>query len=99
MTGRSVIRAGEVLETIERKGYAGLDIDFEYVLPQERERYAEFVTLLRRTLNPAGYSVTVALAPKTSADQRGLLYEAHDYALLGRAANKVFLMTYEWGYT
>ncbi len=91
--------AQEVLETIERKGYAGLDIDFEYVLPQERERYAEFVTLLRRTLNPAGYSVTVALAPKTSADQRGLLYEAHDYALLGRAANKVFLMTYEWGYT
>ena len=39
-----------------------------------------------------------ALAPKTSAQQRGLLYEAHDYALLSRAANAVFLMTYEWGY-
>ena len=50
-------------------------------------------------LNPLGCPVIVALAPKTSAAQRGLLYEAHDYALLGAAANAVFLMTYEWGYT
>ena len=47
---------------------------------------------------PLGCPVIVALAPKTSAAQRGLLYEAHDYALLGAAANAVFLMTYEWGY-
>lgn len=91
--------AGEVLDTIRRKGYAGVDIDFEFVFPEEREAYAAFVALLRDTLNPEGYSVTVALAPKTSADQPGLLYEGHDYALLGQAANSVFLMTYEWGYT
>jgi spore germination protein len=50
-------------------------------------------------LNGAGYPVTVALAPKTYAQQPGLLYEAHDYNLLGQAANYAFLMTYEWGYT
>lgn len=55
-------------------------------------------TLLREALNPLGCPVIVALAPKTSAAQRGLLYEAHDYTLLGAAANAVFLMTYEWGY-
>lgn len=91
--------AQEVLANIRQKGYAGLDIDFEFIFPEEREKYAQFVALLRDTLNPEGYSVTVALAPKTSADQPGLLYEAHDYALLGQAANSVFLMTYEWGYT
>lgn len=91
--------AQEVLETIQAKGYAGLDIDFEFIPAEERVLYANFVALLRDTLNPYGYSVTVALAPKTSADQPGLLYEGHDYALLGRAANSVFLMTYEWGYT
>ena len=26
------------------------------------------------------------------------MYEAHDYTLLSKAANAVFLMTYEWGY-
>lgn len=50
-------------------------------------------------LNLYEIRVTVALAPKTSDDQQGLLYEGIDYAALGEAANGVFLMTYEWGYT
>lgn len=41
----------------------------------------------------------MALAPKTSADQPGLLYEGHDYAALSANADAVLLMTYEWGYT
>ena len=39
-----------------------------------------------------GKPVVAALAPKTSAQQRGLLYEAHDYTLLSKAANAVFQM-------
>jgi len=46
-----------------------------------------------------GYHVSVALAPKTSADQPGLLYEGIDYEALGEIADSVVLMTYEWGYT
>ena len=91
--------AQSILQTMREKGFYGLDVDFEYVPPHEREAYAAFITRLRETLNPLGYPVIVALAPKTSAQQRGLLYEAHDYALLSEAANAVFLMTYEWGYT
>ena len=87
-----------VLETVRTRRYFGLDVDFEYVLPEQREAYAAFITRLREALNPLGCPVIVALAPKTSAAQTGLLYEAHDYALLGAAANAVFLMTYEWGY-
>ena len=87
-----------VLETVRTRRYFGLDVDFEYVLPGQREAYAAFITRLREALNPLGCPVIVALAPKTSAAQTGLLYEAHDYALLGAAANAVFLMTYEWGY-
>ena len=90
---------GDVVETLQKKNFFGLDVDFEYVFPEERELYADFVRTLRDTLNPLGYPVVVALAPKTNAMQRGLLYEAHDYAALGAAANAVLLMTYEWGYT
>mgnify|MGYP002231542402 CR=1 FL=1 len=82
-----------------KKGYCGLDVDFEYVPPELREDYAAFVCRMREALNTEGKPVVAALAPKTSAQQRGLLYEAHDYALLSKAANAVFLMTYEWGYT
>ena len=42
--------------------------------------------------------MSIALAPKTSASQRGLLYEGTDYPALGQIADSVLLMTYEWGY-
>ena len=89
----------ELGRTMTQKGYGGVDIDFEYVLAEDRVKYAEFVKLVRQVMNLFGYPVSVALAPKTSAEQRGLLYEGIDYALLGAAANRAMLMTYEWGYS
>lgn len=85
--------------TMTQKGYGGVDIDFEYVLADDRVEYAEFVKRVRQVMNLLGYQVSVTLAPKTSGDQRGILYEGIDYRLLGEAANRVLLMTYEWGYT
>ena len=84
----------DIIDTMQQKNFYGLDVDFEFVFPQERVLYADFIRRLRLTLNPLGYPVIVALAPKTRGDQPGLLYEAHDYALLGEAANAVLLMTY-----
>lgn len=88
-----------LLRTMEEKGFQGVDVDFEYILAEDRDRFTSFVAELRRRMNAAGYVVSVALAPKTSADQPGLLYEGKDYGGLGAAANEVLLMAYEWGYT
>lgn len=88
-----------LLSTIQAKGFSGVDIDFEYILPDDRIPFADFVSDANTFLSPYGYSVSVALAPKTSDEQQGLLYEGKDYALLGQAAHSVLLMTYEWGYT
>lgn len=89
----------ELGRTMQAKGYEGLDIDFEYIRGDDREAFAAFVRFATRVMNLFGYPVSVALAPKTSRDQPGLLYEGVDYRLLGMAANRVMLMTYEWGYT
>ncbi|MCI6138687.1 MAG: glycosyl hydrolase family 18 protein [Clostridiaceae bacterium] len=89
----------ELGQTLQEKGFAGVDIDFEYVLAEDREEMAAFVRKTTQVMNLFGYTVSVALAPKTSAQQRGLLYEGIDYRLLGEAANRVLLMAYEWGYT
>jgi spore germination protein len=88
-----------VVRTMREKQYYGLDIDFEYVLPEDREEFINFVQNMTNRLNQEGYTVLTALAPKISAEQQGLLYEAHDYPALGSASNRVLLMTYEWGYT
>lgn len=88
----------ELLYSMITQGFAGVDVDFEYILAEDRDLFTEFVAELRRKMNANGYRVSVALAPKTSADQPGLLYEGKDYRGLGEAADEVLLMTYEWGY-
>ncbi len=85
----------QIGETMAQKGFSALDIDFEFVLAEDREPFAAFVQLAADTLE---YPVYVCLAPKTSADQQGILVSGKDYGLLGQAADRVLLMTYEWGY-
>lgn len=89
----------QVWETVSQKGYAGVDIDFEYVRREDRDGFTQFVRNIRSVLNLYGYRVSVALAPKTSSGQPGLLYEGIDYGGLSQAADDVLLMTYEWGYS
>lgn len=88
-----------ILENLRTKGYYGLDVDFEFILPEDRDNYVQFLTELKARLEPEGYPLIVALAPKTSGMQRGLLYESHDYPAIGAVADSVLIMTYEWGYT
>lgn len=88
-----------VVNNLKAKNYTGLDVDFEYIYPQNREDYNNFLRKVRARLEPLGYSLTTAVAPKTAADQKGLLYEAHDYPVHGALTDHVILMTYEWGYT
>lgn len=88
-----------IIENLKVKNYFGLDVDFEYVFPEDKEAFVAFIENLTNSLNAEGFPVITALAPKTSSEQPGLLYEAHDYKAIGNAANAVLLMTYEWGYS
>ena len=89
----------KIINKMKEKNYYGLDIDFEFINPEDAQAYINFVSNVTSQLNAEGFTVNVDLAPKTSARQRGVLYEAHNYKELGKIANTVFLMTYEWGYT
>lgn len=87
-----------ILEIMNTKGYSGLNIDFEYVYPEDRENYNAFLRRVVERLHPQGYVVSTAVAPKESGDQEGLLYEAHDYEAHGEIVDFVILMSYEWGW-
>ena len=89
----------DVLQTVRTRGFAGVDVDFEYLPGTQAAEYAAFLSRLQRLLHAQGAFLWAALAPKTSADQPGLLYEGHDYAAIGAATDGVLVMAYEWGYT
>ena len=87
-----------IVNTMKQKGYKGLNIDFEYVYPADRELYNAFLSRAADRMHANRFSISTALAPKVTADQIGLLYEAHDYPVHGQLADFVVLMTYEWGW-
>lgn len=87
-----------IIATMTAKGYVGLDIDFEFILPEDKQNFINFIANVQSRLSPLGLLTLVALAPKTSGEMTGLLYEAHDYPAIGAIADYVLLMTYEWGY-
>ncbi len=87
-----------IISTVTRKGYLGVDVDFEYIYPNDRELYNSFLSELKAELQPRGLTLSTAIAPKISATQVGTLYEAHDYAFHGSIVDYLIIMTYEWGY-
>lgn len=87
-----------IVRIMKEKRYQGLNIDYENVLPEDRELYNQFLQKAVDRLHSEGFFVSTALAPKVSGQQAGLLYEAHDYEAHGRIADFVILMTYEWGW-
>ncbi|MEI3017076.1 MAG: LysM peptidoglycan-binding domain-containing protein [Oscillospiraceae bacterium] len=86
---------GNILSELTGKNYYGVNMDIEYIAPDDRERYNAFLERLTERLHNEGFVVMSALAPKISADQPGVLYEAHDYAEQGRIADYIIIMTYE----
>ena len=90
---------GNLVTVMYQKGYVGVDIDFEYILAEDRDAFTEFVRQVAEQMRANGFHTSIALAPKTSADQQGLLYEGKDYRALGEIVDHALLMTYEWGYT
>lgn len=89
----------QTINLLFEKQYAGLTIDFEYVYPEDRDLYIDFLNKIKRQIEQYNFFLSVAVAPKNSASQTGILYEAHDYNAIGKVADRVIIMTYEWGYS
>ncbi|MGI6701840.1 MAG: LysM peptidoglycan-binding domain-containing protein [Christensenellales bacterium] len=89
-----------IVAEINRVGlYTDVHFDFEFLPVDQRVAYANFLRRATARLRPLGLMVSAALAPKTSADQPGQWYQAHDYGLIAGIVDFVVIMTYEWGYS
>lgn len=89
-----------ILAEAQRVGlFKDIHFDFEYMPADLKNAYTEFIQKAADAVHKAGYTISVALAPKTSATQLGQWYQAHDYKALGAIVDFVVIMTYEWGYS
>jgi spore germination protein len=88
-----------VINTLTEKQFFALNVDFEHIFPEDREKYNSFLRDITARVHETGKLISTALAPKTSAAQVGQWYEAHDYPAHGTIVDFVIIMTYEWGWS
>ncbi|TMV43412.1 LysM peptidoglycan-binding domain-containing protein [Paenibacillus mesophilus] len=88
-----------VITTLRAKGFYALNIDFEHLFPEDKQKYNAFLREITARVHEEGKLVSTALAPKASATQAGRWYEAHDYKAHGEIVDFVIIMTYEWGWS
>ena len=87
-----------LLKALHAKHYAGLDIDFEFVLPSDRAAYNEFLAKCAEKMHDNGFFISCAIPAKDTENTTDPLTGAYDYAAIGKIVDMVTLMTYEWGY-
>ncbi|MDZ5474669.1 glycoside hydrolase family 18 protein [Bacillus sp. 31A1R] len=88
-----------IVTTAKKYGFRDIHFDMEYLRPADREAYNNFLRKAKARFQREGWLLSTALAPKTSAEQKGAWYEAHDYKAHGEIVDFVVIMTYEWGYS
>lgn len=88
-----------IVSTAKKYGFRDIHFDFEHLRPVDREAYTRFLRKAKARFKQEGWFLSTALAPKTSATQKGEWYEAHDYKAHGEIVDFVVIMTYEWGYS
>ena len=88
-----------IVATAKKYGFRDIHFDFEFIRPVDREAYNNFLRKAKQRFKNEGWLMSTALAPKTSATQKGKWYEGHDYKAHGEISDFVVIMTYEWGYS
>lgn len=86
-----------IMNLVSENRYAGVNIDFEAILPEDRDIFSTFLRELGNRLHNEGLLLTVAVPPITSEDIPW--YEGYDYEAIGSVADLVFLMAYNWHYS
>jgi spore germination protein YaaH len=93
LAGRQV--AG-IVALVDAHHYAGIDLDYENLQARDRQAFTSFVTGLAAALHAKGKILSVALFAKASDAGYAPRNVAQDYAAIGRAADQVRLMGYDY---
>lgn len=89
-------QVAQIVALVGSHDYAGIDLDYENLQAGDRQAFSSFVTRLASALHARGKILSVALFAKTTNAGYAPRNVAQDYAAIGRAADQVRLMTYDY---
>ncbi len=94
----AVDRAVSAMVELMKRGYSGVNLDFENVDPADRDAYTAFAGKVWAALQPRGYLVTLSVPARTAQTAVSSWGRAYDYRALGQVSHYVTVMTYDQHY-
>jgi spore germination protein len=85
-----------IVALVQRENYAGIDIDYEELHAADRDVFTAFLAALAAALHAQGKILSVALFAKTTNAGYAPRNIAQDYRAIGRVADQVRLMGYDY---
>lgn len=89
----------EIVKLVEENGYDGIDIDYENVGPEAKDVFTGFIEDLARDLRENNKRLSVTLQSKRSDAETWDGVGAQDFEALGRVADEVRIMSYDFSRT
>ncbi len=95
---RRTAHVQNLVEEVLKRGYAGIDIDYEGLYGEDRDAFTAFIEELSNALHAEGRLLTIDVQSKTSDSTSRDDLRAFDYAALGTAVDEFRVMTYDWSW-
>ncbi len=88
--------ADRIYKICVTEGYDGIDLDWESLYPNDRDRFSSFVATLSQKLHRVGKKLSIAIHPKTSEPGDWDGPKAQDWKKLGVYVDEFKIMTYDY---
>ena len=79
---------------VSKKGYGGVNIDFERVIAEDRDLFTGFLSQLRDRFAPKRICVNYCGSCKNK--RRYTMVKRYDYGGIGSVVDFMFIMAYDW---
>lgn len=80
---------------LKANSFPGVMLDIEGLKPKDRALYTQFLRDLSTKLHRSGMNIAVSVPPKQGANMPTHA-GAYDYRAIGKYADRVFVMAYDW---
>jgi len=88
----------DVVELVNRNNFNGIELDYEYLIAEDKDEYSEFIRRLSQQLHDNSKKLVVTLHPKTTDKGTWHAAEAQDWEELAKHADKLRVMAYDFSW-
>lgn len=91
------ILVDNIVNTLKRKGYYGLNQYFQYYTPERQNLYQSYMEKLSKRLKSEGYRLIITITPRVNLEEPQITFEQTDYSPILDYADGILLISYNWG--